>query len=126
MRDADPFISLPLSPFQSVGAVRVFDSSGAAILLPSTSYAARPTPDCARISFASAPPTPGIPRDGIEIDIAVGYGDNAQDVPEPLRRAMTMLTTRWYENRGDGDAGDMRLPQQVIALATPFRRDRLI
>jgi uncharacterized phiE125 gp8 family phage protein len=119
-------LSLPVSPFQNVVAVRLFDAAGVASIIPPTNYGAPASPDCARIIFASAPPTPGQSHDGIEIDLVVGYGDSALSVPEPLRRAMTMLVARWYEHRGDGDSGDTRLPSQVLALAAPFRRERLV
>ena len=37
---------------------------------------------------------------GIELDVTVGYGDAAVDVPEALRQAICLLTAHWYENRG--------------------------
>ena len=45
-------------------------------------------------------PAPGRPAPGIELDVMVGYGDAAVDVPEPLRQAIRLLIAHWYENRG--------------------------
>lgn len=123
--DATPSITLPLSPFQSVVAIRTYDAASNVTTLDPQNFYAPSSPDCARITFVTAPQPPARKTDGVEIDLKVGYGDLASDTPAPLRKAMTMLVARWYENRGDVDAGDAHLPAQVLALAQPFRRERL-
>jgi uncharacterized phiE125 gp8 family phage protein len=45
-------------------------------------------------------PVPGRIAAGIELDVTVGFGDAAADVPEPLRQAIRLLVAHWYENRG--------------------------
>jgi len=123
---ASATIAIPLAPFQSVAAIRVFDAGGVAQLLPAATYRAPPANDCARIVFSSSPPAPGRQFDGIEIDIVVGYGVLALNTPESLRRAMLTLVSHWHEHRGDGRADEAALPAAVAALAKPFRRERLI
>lgn len=61
---------------------------------------------------------------GIELDLTVGYGDTAEDVPEPLRQAMRILVAHWYENRGLIVPGATRLaalPATAAALIAPYR-----
>jgi uncharacterized phiE125 gp8 family phage protein len=117
-------LALPFAPFQGVVAMRVFDSNDISRTAPAASYRAAAANDGARIVFVAAPLEPGRGADGIEIDIVVGYGGLAQHTPEPLRRAILMLTANWYENRGD-DAANGALPPAAVALAAPFRRERL-
>lgn len=38
----------------------------------------------------------------IEIEYTAGYGDNASDVPAPLRLALIQMVATLYEHRGDG------------------------
>ncbi len=68
-------------------------------------------------------PNPGRPSGGIEIDVEVGYGDAADDVPAPLRQAIRLLVAHWYENRrlvaASGEVASM--PASVSALISPYR-----
>ena len=67
-------------------------------------------------------PAPERPALGIEVDVVVGYGDAAVDVPEPLRQAVRLLIAHWYENRGlMSEAATAVLPQNVAALIAPYR-----
>jgi len=68
---------------------------------------------------------PGRAYAGIEIDIRLGYGEFAVDVPETIRLAIRRLVTLWYENRGDRSDPQAGLPPQIRALLRPFRRVRL-
>lgn len=60
---------------------------------------------------------------GIELDVSVGYGDAATDVPEPLRQAIRLLVAHWYENRAMVAVGQnlIVLPATVAALIAPYR-----
>ncbi len=70
-------------------------------------------------------PAPGRARGGIEIDLRLGFGEFAAQVPEPLRLAMRQLIAHWFENRGDATIIERGLPAPVRALLKPFRRLRL-
>ena len=70
-------------------------------------------------------PLPGRAYAGIEIDIRLGYGELAANVPETIRLAIRRLVTLWYENRGDRGDPQAGLPPQIRALLRPFRRVRL-
>jgi uncharacterized phiE125 gp8 family phage protein len=122
-------LTLRLNPVIGIGAITVYDRDGAPQELPATAYrldaAARP----ARIALlgAAGPLTPGAPLNGVEIDVTAGYGASGIDVPQPLRLAIMMLATRWYEGR-DGfftDAVPGDVADAFEALIAPFRVVRL-
>ncbi len=120
-------VILPLAPFQSIAAIRVIDAGGVAESLAASSYSVVSAPEQARVVFNAAPPMPGAPGGGIQLDTIVGYGDEPASVPEPLRLAIKMLTAHWFENRGDIETATSvdRLPGPIGALIAPFRRARL-
>ncbi len=66
-------------------------------------------------------PAPQRATSGIELDIEAGYGDEAGDVPEPLRQAIRLLLAHWYENRSVAAANQGGLPSNVCALLAPYR-----
>jgi len=111
-------------PLKAVTAIRVFDADGTAHALD---------PEDFDIDFSSAPAVLGFARGaarapgkliaGIEVDIAVGYGDAPNEAPEPLRQAIRVLTVHWYEHRGVMAASsEMRsIPESAAALIAPFR-----
>jgi uncharacterized phiE125 gp8 family phage protein len=118
---------LPLAPLQSITTIRVYDSNDAAQTLAASGFRVDASPNHARLDFIDMPPSPGRELAGIEIDLEVGYGAQAAEVPEPLRQAMRLLVTRWFENRGDveSDSRGNALPNAVAALLAPYRRVRL-
>jgi uncharacterized phiE125 gp8 family phage protein len=118
------FIAVPLAPMQSVAAIRIYDAEDIAQMLDVDAYRATAAPERGRIVFREAPEQPGRSADGVEIDVVAGYGDDAAETPEPLRRAILALVAHWHENRGD-EAEGARLPALVAELARPYRRERL-
>ena len=120
-------VKIPLAPFQSVAAMRVYDRNNVAQPVAAALATIDASPDRARLYFSGNPPMPGRAIAGIEIDVVAGYGALPSSLPEPIRQAMRMLVARWYENRGDIeiDSGAMRLPASVAALLAPFCRPRL-
>lgn len=111
-------------PLRAVTAIGVYDSAGMLQMLNVADFDIDTASAPARLAFArGAPPTPGRINGGIEIDIEAGYGDDSEDVPEPLRQAIRLLVTHWYENRrliaASGEVAS--LPASVAALIAPFR-----
>jgi uncharacterized phiE125 gp8 family phage protein len=110
------------APLQSIAAARVYDTGGTAHDIDTQAFVL----DLAASALAFAPwalPQPGRIAAGIEIDVMVGYGDAATDVPEPLRQAIRLLVVHWYENRGLVTTGAdySPLPSTVAALIAPYR-----
>ncbi len=117
---------LPLVPVSLVSAARVFNAAGVPTAVAGNALTLETGADPPMIWIEAAIPAPGKVRLGIEIDVIAGYGATASSVPEPFRQAILMLVARWFEHRGDIIAQpDARLPQDVLALISPFRRARL-
>jgi uncharacterized phiE125 gp8 family phage protein len=108
-------------PLQELTAARVYDFNNTAHAVDVQNF----VPDVGASALAFAPwamPAPGRIAAGIELDVTVGYGDAATDVPEPLRQAIRLLTAHWYENRGLAALGTVTvLPTTVAALIAPHR-----
>ena len=114
-------IVLRMGPLRSVIAARVYDTANNASTIDVETFVV----DVAADVIASpcwALPVPGRSIAGIELDLQLGYGADAADVPDPLRHAVRMLVAHWYENRGLVAAGTVAaLPAGVDALIAPYR-----
>ena len=125
IRDAwpqDGRIPIVPAPLREIVAARVYDGEGDTGEIDLQSFIA----DRAASLLAFAPwalPAPGRIVAGIEIDVIVGYGEAATDVPEPLRQAVRLLIAHWYENRGVAAIGGQvaLLPSAAAALIAPYR-----
>jgi uncharacterized phiE125 gp8 family phage protein len=108
-------------PLRNLAAARVYDFNGVARAIDTGSFLV----DAGASVLAFAPwalPSPGRLAAGIELDVVAGYGDAASDVPEPLRQAVRLLVTHWYENRGLASPSAVTiLPTTVAALIAPYR-----
>jgi uncharacterized phiE125 gp8 family phage protein len=114
-------ITVRPAPLVVLIAARVIDFDGEARALDTQAF----VPDRARSMLAFMPWTLPVPTRlvaGIELDVKVGFGETASDVPEPLRQAIRLLTAHWYENRGAvaSEAG-APLPRDAAALIATYR-----
>jgi uncharacterized phiE125 gp8 family phage protein len=117
-------IAIPFAPCRSIDAIRVYEVSSIPITMDTGNYHLSTSSDAARIVFQAPPPPPMRAHDSVEIDITVGYSAEPLQIPEPFRRAILMLVAAWHHQRGDGP--ETILPDSVLRLVTPFRRERLI
>jgi uncharacterized phiE125 gp8 family phage protein len=111
-----------IGPLRSVIAARTFDAANNAHSIDVATLVV----DAAANIIASrcwAMPQPGRLTAGIELDVELGYGALAADVPDALRHAIRMLVAHWYENRGLAAIGGnvAMLPAGVGALVAPYR-----
>lgn len=114
----------PIWPLRRLVAVRSVSAAGVATDLDLDGFRI----DAAIRAIIAQGRTPDMPANGhVEIDVAVGHGVLASDVPEPLRLAVRMLVANWFDNRGEAPAarGAPLLPDAVRALLAPFRSMRL-
>jgi uncharacterized phiE125 gp8 family phage protein len=110
-------IALPVVPVLSVEAVRGVDGDGNTTELDESDYSV----DAADGSVTFAAEEGAVRH---EIDFTAGYGSSGVDVPQPLRQAIRLLVTHWYEHRAaaaDGDAMT-EAPFGFRALIAPYRR----
>lgn len=111
-------VALPVVPASAVTAVRAIDAAGVATVLDSADYAL----DAVDGTVALINPAAGAAR--YEIDFTAGYGSSGVDVPQPLRQAIRLLVTHWYEHRSavsDDDEGSTT-PLGYQDLVAPYRR----
>jgi uncharacterized phiE125 gp8 family phage protein len=126
-RDAWPKngrIAVLPAPLRTLAAARVYDLDGNAQSIDVQAFVLDTISAPGVLSFPPwSLPLPGRDRAGIELDVSVGYGDAAADVPEPLRLAIRLLVAHWYENRGVVTPGASLapLPANVAALIAPYR-----
>ncbi|MFN3659567.1 MAG: head-tail connector protein [Pseudolabrys sp.] len=119
---ADGRIEVRPAPLQTLTAARVHDANGEAQAIDTQAFVANL--GASALAFMPwALPAAGQSAAGIELDVTVGYGAAASDVPEPLRQAVRLLVAHWYENRGLVAASGQgaALPAGVAALIAPYR-----
>jgi uncharacterized phiE125 gp8 family phage protein len=121
----DGVIALPVTPFQSLSAITVFDEDGDPQELVTAGVLEGPDRLVVPRALFAGVKRRG--RQGVEIDYVAGFGDEPEDVPAGLRQALMVLVGHWYENRtavvvaGSGAL----VPLGFDALVAPFRRVRL-
>lgn len=121
-------IRFPLRPIQSITSVTVRDEDGTPGVVPGEDYlldgqALRPR----LIARDGKWPPPGQRANGVEIAFAAGIGDDAEDVPQPIRHAILLLVAHWYEHRDPLEVGaaGAAIPALVSDLLRPYREVRL-
>jgi uncharacterized phiE125 gp8 family phage protein len=121
-------ITLPVSPVQEVSAVKVHDADGGMTELDSESYAVDVRSEPARLLQKAALPSLATRElNAYEVAFTAGYGDEASDVPAPIRHAVTLLVAHWFERREPVvlGASPQEVPATVAGLLLPYRRVRL-
>ncbi len=118
----DGRMRLRSGPLRSLIAARVFDAGGTASSIDIASFVLDKANDTIAAPAWALPP-PGRAIAGIELDVQLGYGMAAGDVPDALRHAIRMLTAHWYDNRGQVAIGQAVpvLPPSVNAIIGSFR-----
>jgi uncharacterized phiE125 gp8 family phage protein len=109
-------------PLRTLTAARVYDSAGTATVVDVGMFVV----DKASGVIASSAwglPAPGRATAGIELDIEIGFGTAATDVPDALRHAVRTLVAHWYENRGLIAIGQSvaMMPASVSAMIASYR-----
>ncbi len=118
----DGRLRLRTGPLRSLVAVRVFDAQNNASSVDVASFVLDKANDTIAAP-AWALPQPGRATAGIEIDVQLGYGATAGDVPDALRHAIRVLVAHWYDNRGQVAIGQSVpiMPPTVNAIVGSFR-----
>ena len=122
-------LPLPLGPVQQITGINLYDADDQASVIASSDYSLDAISQPPRLVWrASSPrPVPGRAHNGIEISLTTGFGPAANDVPQPLRQAILLLVTHWYEHREPvGLANEIKeIPQMITMLTNSYRRVRL-
>lgn len=122
----DGVIRIAKSPLQAIDAVTVYDADGAAVEVPLADHLLDGESRPARLWLRN-PPDPGQALNGIEIDFSAGYGEAGTDVPDTLKRAMSLHVGHMYAFRGvvSPDQQPAGIPDGYERLIAPFRLRRL-
>jgi uncharacterized phiE125 gp8 family phage protein len=118
----DGRIRLKMAPLRAVTAARIYDTMNNASPIDAERFVVD-----AAASVIAAPgwslPPPARATAGIELDVELGFGPVATDVPEVLRHAVRTLVAHWYENRGLAAIGASvaMLPGSVSAMIASYR-----
>ena len=121
-------VELPIHPVQFIDAVKVVAGNGSLVTLDEASYVLDGTSHPPHLTpVARDWPVPGVAAQGIEIAFTAGFGDSADDVPPPIKQALLLLISHWYEQREPVAIGTAatRIPDTVSALLAPYRTVRL-
>jgi uncharacterized phiE125 gp8 family phage protein len=122
----DGVIPISKSPVQAIQTVIVYAADGSAAEVSLEDHlldrAGRP----ARL-WLKNPPTPGQAVNGIEIDFAAGYGEAGTDVPDTLKRAMSIHIGHMFAFRGvvSPENQPAGIPDGYERLIGSFRMRRL-
>jgi uncharacterized phiE125 gp8 family phage protein len=111
-------VILPVVPALAVDEVRAIDDDGVATVLAPEHYEF----DIVDGSVKLLDPLPQAAS--FEIDFTAGYGSSGVDVPQPLRLAIRLLVTHWYEQRSAVTLSDVpaAIPLGYRELVAPYRR----
>ena len=121
-------VILPLRPVQLISQITVVDHNDQPTQLATDTFTLVGSAGPASILIDSdARIAPGRKRLGIEIAFKAGYGDAPQDVPAPIRQALSLLVGHWYEHREAAILGERgaRIPIGVNDLLAPYRMVQL-
>jgi uncharacterized phiE125 gp8 family phage protein len=118
----DGCIEVRPAPLHALSAARIYRSDGSTQSIDPAAFVADKAKSALAFAAGALPP-PGRIAAGIELDVSVGYGDAATDVPQPLRQAIRVLVAHWYENRGliAAGTGVAVLPETAASLIAPYR-----
>ncbi|MBL8590885.1 MAG: hypothetical protein JNK46_20305 [Methylobacteriaceae bacterium] len=120
----DGTMRLPLAPLASLVALRVYDAAGVATTAAPAMVELDLDDQRPAVRLVDADLLGRAAR--FEVEVVVGYGAAAGDVPATVRQAIRMLAAAWHGRRGDATPQDgARLPPDVAALIGPLRRTRL-
>lgn len=119
-------VLLRRGPVREVLAVTAYGSEGEAAVVPPSDYEADLLSRPARLHIVRRPAAARL-FNGLEIDFRSGHGEAGADVPDLLRRAVTILAAHWYEFRARFDAADQPVsyPGGYDRLLSGYRDLRL-
>lgn len=93
---------IPRPPLQSVSGIYYTPQGGSEQTISSDDYHVDIHSDPGRIVLTSGASWPGdtlTAVNGVRVQFVAGYGDEADDVPGPIRLAIKMMIGHLYENR---------------------------
>jgi len=122
----DGIVRIEKYPVRTIDAVTVYEADGTAVEVPLEDHLLDGEGHPARL-WLKSPPEPGQAMNGIEIDFSAGFGEAGADVPDTLKRAMSIHIAHMFAFRGvvSPDQQPAGIPDGYERLIAPYRRRRL-
>lgn len=121
----DGIIRIPLPPLQEIVEIHYTDCAGTEQLLDDSNYLVDTVSEPARVTPAYSKVWPSTRQqiNAVRITFLAGYGDEPENIEEPLLQAMLLLIGHYYEHReAVSEAQSIQtLPMAVDALCAPYR-----
>ena len=118
-------LTFPKPPLQSVTSITYTDIDGNSDTVDSSAYLVDADSWPGRLVLRNGQSWPSVTLreiGGVVIRFVAGYGDDIEDVPTPIRQAMLLILSDWYENRENSPM--MAGTNEIIAL--PFAARQLL
>jgi len=111
---------IPLPPLQSVTSVKYDPPSGGEQTVLSSNYIvdAVSSPGWIVPVTGFAWPATMDTINAVRVRFVSGYGDEASDLPDPIKQAMLLMLGHLYDNRGDEEMPGF--PPAIDALLSPY------
>ncbi len=121
----DGHLTLPLTPVNAVQSIRVLGTES--VTLDADQYRLEKDTRPARLVFIGNDfPRPQRAALGIEINVQVGFGARAEDVPADLQLAVLKLAAHWYDvDDWSQNSSEQALPSEVALIVNAHRVTRL-
>lgn len=117
---------VPKPPLQSVTAASfTYNLGGVATQVPTSVYAVDTDSQPGRVyeAYGQSWPTPRIIENAVSMRFVAGYGDAESDVPAPIRHAIRLMVSHFYEMREPTIVGTSiaSVPMSVENLLYPYQ-----
>jgi len=118
-------IAIELPPLQSVTSIKYIDTDGVQQTWDSSLYQVntKSTPGCILPVDGEIYPETDFVINAVVIEFVAGYGDEASDVPAPLRHAMKLIIGELYVRREEAIVGAAitTVPLSASNLMSPYQ-----
>lgn len=119
----DGMIALPVTPIKSVDQVEYVDTDGVTQTLPDTDYVISRSGvgEVLRPAYGATWPDVRCEPDAVRIDLIVGYGDAASDVPADILQAIRYDVAHMFLHRDMAGQQSPDLPGPTRTSLSPYR-----
>jgi len=121
----EDYIELPRPPLQSITSVKWYDDDDTETVFSSDNYIVSDERLKGRITLVNGAAWPtGLRRaDGLVVDYKAGYGDDADDVPERIKRGIIKIAGSLWTFREDRIVGTISgdVPVSAKAILRQYR-----
>jgi uncharacterized phiE125 gp8 family phage protein len=121
-------ILVPLPPLIAIDSIKYIDVNGVQQIVDPSIYQLVPAGTRHAVivpSYGNQWPSPRGQMDAVQVQFTAGYGEDAADVPAPIRHAAMLLAAHWYEHReaviADNRVAVAEMPFAVERLLAPYR-----